>query len=140
MSEEVPSENTERSVSMLLLSRGKIGRRGYALWIAAVILCVALALGAFSSAMNPTGGGEPGLAVPLILIAIWLHICLVAARLRDAGYSAWWTIVPVIAPFVLVIFLTEYLEVSTAAWVVLAAGLFVCYVGPVFLPSRAKVS
>lgn len=125
------------TVGRILAARGRAGRGMYLIGVAAVIVCVALAFGALASAMNPTGsGGAPLLAVPLLLIALWLHICIATARLRDAHLSPWWSLVLIVAPFAMAGLLAEFLEVSIPARVALVAGLLICYAGPALLPHR----
>lgn len=138
MDDGVASEPAPSNISRLLLCKGRTGRLGYFLGLIVVIVCVIAALAFFAAVMNPTGGGAPGLAIPMILIALWLHVCICVARLRDAGISPWWSVLLVLGPFALVALLVEYLEVLEGAWVLLGVGLFVCYAGPIFLRTRTS--
>jgi uncharacterized membrane protein YhaH (DUF805 family) len=84
----IAEENRIDPVTALFGFRGRIGRRGYWIGIAVMIGLMVAALLFAAAAMNPTGGGAPLLAIPVFLMALWVHAAITVKRLRDMGYSA----------------------------------------------------
>lgn len=73
--------------SVLFRLGGGIGRGRYWIGIAVAIILMAAALGFAATAMSPTGGGAPLMAIPCFLTALWVHAAVTIKRLRDMGYS-----------------------------------------------------
>lgn len=114
----------------VLAFQGVLGKGKYFLGLFGALLIVVVAFGFFATAMNPTGGGAPMLGFPILLIYIYIHAAIVAARLRDAGRPASLTFLFLIAPFVWFGAVVELMEASEAAWFVAGAGFLAIYIVP----------
>lgn len=117
------------AVGAILAFRGFIGRGRYFAGIAIALGILLVAMAFAASAMNPTGGGAPLLAIPLILFYLWTHTALLVARLRDAGRSLWLAPLFFVGVIVWFWFAVELIE-TDLGWIVGVAGLFVLYVVP----------
>lgn len=123
------------SIGAILSFRGIIDRGRYFAGISIALGVLLLAMVFAASAMNPTGGGAPLLAIPLILGYFWIHAGLVIARLRDAGRSAWFApllLAGAVAWFWIAVELIE----TDLGWIVGLAGFFLFYIVPGLLRRR----
>jgi uncharacterized membrane protein YhaH (DUF805 family) len=127
------------SVWMVLGFQGVLGKGKYFLGLCGALLIVVVAFGFFATAMNPTGGGAPLLGFPILLIYVYIHAAIVAARLRDSGRSPWLTILFLIAPFVWFGAVIEFTEASEAAWFVAIAGFLAIYIAPGLMRRKDEV-
>lgn len=118
------------SLAAVLAFRGTIGKGKYFLGLAVALGFVVLAFGFFAAAMNPTGGGAPLFGFPILLIYVYIHAAILAARLRDTGRSPWLSILFLIGPFVWLGAVVELMAASDAAWFVAIAGFLVLYALP----------
>ena len=113
--------------------QGRIGRGQYWIGIAIAFGILVLAFGAFATAMNPTGGGAPFLAIPLLGGFFWIHSLVTIKRLRDAGFPGWHYVLYGIGPFVWLALTVELIEYIG---VIIAIGLAAFFVIPGLFPSR----
>lgn len=115
--------------------RGRIGRAKY--WLA-LLISLAVAFGALilaAAVMNPTGsGGAPVfLAIPLLILFIWIFSTAVVKRLRDAGWPWWGQVAFAAAPVPWVFATLEFIEYIGF---LIAAGLIALFVVPGIVPSK----
>ncbi len=136
-SNESPAE-AEGPISKLLTFRGSVGQGGYFLGLIAEIGILLVGVMALAALNNPTGagGGVVVLAVVFPLIALYLHFCLVTARLRDAGVArpVLLGIFVALLPF---IWLGLTFELIERLWLVVLIGFVALYFGPVLSKSKA---
>lgn len=67
--------------------RGRIGPRAYWIAIGCAFLCLVAAMAFAAALMSPTGAGAGGaiLAIPLLVLFVWIMAAAMAQRLRDAS-------------------------------------------------------
>jgi uncharacterized membrane protein YhaH (DUF805 family) len=120
----------------LVIFRGSIGRVKYLLGLLAEFAILFLGLASLAGLNNPTGGGSFFGAAFFPLIALYVHMCLVIARFRDAGspHPVPAGIIVAILPFAWVVGFLEYIE---SLWALILFGFVVLYFGPAFPKSKA---
>ena len=94
MTEPGPTDQETPFPLYLFRFTGRLRPAQYFCCVAAAFaaLIAAFALGA--SAMAPTGGGGAAvLAIPLLIVFVWIMSAAIVQRLRDAGRSATWSLV-----------------------------------------------
>ena len=120
MTEAAPA--TSNPFSVIFGFRGRIGPAKYWIGFAVAFMVVLVGLGFAATAMNPTGGGAPILAIPLLLLFVWIYAAVTVKRLRDAGWPIW-------------VFAT--LEFIEYIGFVIALGIAVLFIVPGILPSKS---
>jgi uncharacterized membrane protein YhaH (DUF805 family) len=132
----VPDDRQEGWLSKLLTFRGRIGRGWFLAGLGVEFGILLIGLTALSGLTNPTGGGDPFIAIVFILIAIYVHLCLVTARLRDSGvaHPVPLGIIVSILPFAWILLTLELIE--PLGYVILA-GFLLMYFAPAFAKSKA---
>ncbi len=122
-------------LNILFGFRGRIGRGRYLVGLAIALTTLFLALASFAQAMNPTGpSGDAILAVPLVLVFLWIHLAITIKRFRDAGGSAWLGVLIGVGPIVWVVLTVELVEVAP---LLLPIGLLALFALPIFPPQRS---
>ena len=86
MNDAAASEARPSFGAVLFSFQGRIDRGRY--WLGLLVALGIFVLGAMfaASAMSPTGGGAPLLAIPAMLVFIWIYPAVTMKRLRDAGW------------------------------------------------------
>jgi uncharacterized membrane protein YhaH (DUF805 family) len=123
-------------VGRFLTLRATISQGWYLAGLGAEILILFVGIISLAGLNNPTGGGSLAGALIFPLLAIYIHVCLVAGRLRDAGasYPILLGIVVAALPFVLTYLLIEYIEYI---WILMLIAFFVPWLGPAFAKRKA---
>lgn len=138
MSKEGSDQAAEREgwISKLLTFRGRIGRGKYFLGLIGEVAILFVGLASLAGLNNPTGGGSFFGAVIFPLIAIYFHMCLVTARLRDAGSPnpVPAGIIVALLPFIWAALMIEWIE---SLWLLILLVFLLLYLGPVFPKSKA---
>jgi uncharacterized membrane protein YhaH (DUF805 family) len=88
--------------------QGRIGRGQYWIGLGICLIVLFAALTMLATAMKPTGGGAPFLAIPCMMLFFWIHSLFTIKRLRDMGWSGWYYLVFGIAPFALLALVLRY--------------------------------
>lgn len=116
--------------------RGRLSRGQYLAWLLGEVALLAVGFGALAGLNNPTGGGSAPLVIAFPLAALYLHFCLVTARLRDAGVAKPVPLGMIVAllPFVWLGLTFERVE---SLWPVVLAGFVLLYFGPALPSSKA---
>jgi uncharacterized membrane protein YhaH (DUF805 family) len=134
-----PAGESEGWLSKLLTFRGNIGRPVFFLGLLAefgILIVLVLALAAMN---NPTGTGSGVvlLAAVFPFLALYLHLCLVTARLRDVGvrYPVILGVIVGVLPFAWFGITLEFVE---RLWFLVLIVFIVLYAGPGFLKSKAS--
>jgi uncharacterized membrane protein YhaH (DUF805 family) len=127
------------SLTALWLFSGMLSRGRYFIWLGVALLLLVFAFGFAASVMNSTGGGEPFLAIPFFLTFVWLHICIVLARLRDAGRSLWLTLVFILGPVAWFALTIELIE-TPGGWILLLLGFVIFYIVPGLIRRRDETA
>ena len=125
-------------VRLLFGYRSRIGRGQYWIGVAIVLALAILALGFFATAMNPTGGGSPGLALPLMFFYLLIHSAVTIKRLRDTALSVWSYPVLAFGPFAWLWFSVENYSHIDAMWIVIVGGTLLFFIIPGVLPSKPQ--
>ena len=131
MTEAAPA--TSNPFSVIFGFRGRIGRAKYWIGFAVAFMVVLVGLGFAATAMNPTGGGAPILAIPLLLLFVWIYAAVTVKRLRDAGWPIWVGILWALAPAIWVFATLEFIEYIGF---LIAFGVAVLFIVPGILPSK----
>ena len=122
----------------LITFRGKISQGKYLLGLLGELGILFVGVMAVAGLNNPTGAGSGAvfLASVFPLIAIYFHMCLVTARMRDIGvaYPVPLGILVASLPFVWVYLTIEYIEYT---WLLILIGFVVLYFGPFIPKSKA---
>lgn len=138
MSTDGSDQASEREgwISKLLTFRGSVGQGKYFLVLIGEVAILFVGLLSLAGLNNPTGGGSFFGAVVFPLMAIYVHLCLVTARFRDAGspHPVPAGIIVGLLPFIWAALTVEYIE---SIWVLMLIGFVVLYFGPVFPKSKA---
>jgi uncharacterized membrane protein YhaH (DUF805 family) len=93
-----------------LTGRMHISRVWYFVGVCCEILILLVGVMAAAGLNNPTGGGSIFLAVIFPAIALWIHICLVIGRVRDAEGHWFLGLLLGVAPFAWIAVTLEYIE------------------------------
>jgi uncharacterized membrane protein YhaH (DUF805 family) len=117
MSEADRSEKTG-FVTALLGFTGRISRGQYFGGLAVAMLTLLCATMFAAGAMNPTGGGAPILALPLLAIFLWMIVALMIQRLREVGRPPALAMLLILA---LVLLIYPGLDIVEVAWPLLLA-------------------
>lgn len=128
------------SFGKLISFRGSLSRGKYLFWLLVELLLLALGMAGLAALNSPTGGPS---AAPLFIVfpfaALYLHFCLVPARLRDAGAKR-----PVLLglflgllPFIWLGLTFEFVE---RFWPVVLGGFLLLYAGPALAGGPASES
>jgi uncharacterized membrane protein YhaH (DUF805 family) len=120
-------------VSVLFSYMGGIGRIAYWLGLLVVVMLMFGALAAFASAMAPTGASDSGLAIPLLVLALWIFSALMIKRLRHAGFGGWQYLLFIGGPAVLIAGGIEFLELL---WPFILLGTLILIVVPGLYPGH----
>ncbi len=140
MSIESAGKQTEHAswFGRLISFRGRLGRAGFFLGLIAECGVLLVGIAALAALNNPTGagGGVVILAAIFPLLALYFHLCLVAARLRDAGvaHPVVLGIFVAILPFA---WLLLTLELIGLAWPIVLIGFLAFYFAPMLSKSQA---
>jgi uncharacterized membrane protein YhaH (DUF805 family) len=143
MSAEGNSQTPEQEgrISKLLTFRGTAGQGEYLLGLIVefgILICLVMVLAALN---NPTGagGGVVILAAIFPFLALYLHLCLVVARLRHVGvaHPVLLGIIVAILPFLWFGLSFEFVE---RLWFLVLIVFLALYVGPAFIKSKAAVA
>ena len=120
----------------VLTLRGDLGQGYFFLGLIVEVALLFVGIAALAGLNNPTGGGNIFIAMIFPLLAVCLHVCLVVARLRNAGaaYPVPLGVLVAVLPFAWVYLLIEYIEYL---WVLMLAGFVVLYFGPIFPKTKA---
>lgn len=140
MSTEGPAEAAaqESWLAKLLTFRGSAGQGQFFLGLIAEIGILLIGVMALAALNNPTGAGSPVafFAVVFPFLALVFHMCLVTARMRDAGvaHPVLLGIFAAILPFVWLLLTLELIE---TIWFVILIGFVALYFGPMLPKSKA---
>jgi len=125
----------ESLLPLLFSFRGRIARGRYWIGVTAAIGLGLLTLGLASTAMNPTGGGGAAiLAIPLLLLFVWIFLAVATKRMRDAGLPRGLSPLYALAPLLWVATTLEFIE---KLGLLVALVLIVLILLPGILPTRA---
>jgi uncharacterized membrane protein YhaH (DUF805 family) len=128
--------NEAGAVGRFLALRATISPGWYFAGLGGELMILFVGLMSLAGLNNPTGGGSLAGAFIFPFIAIYLHVCLAAGRLRDAGaaYPIPLGIIVAALPFVITFLLIEYIEY---VWPLMLIGFLGPWLGPVFLKRKA---
>jgi len=137
--DQTPQDTFVQAVStgfnVLFSYMGGIGRIAYWLGLLVVVVLLFGALAAFASAMAPTGASDSGVAIPLIVLALWIFSALMIKRLRHAGFGGWQYLLFAGGPIVLIAGGLEFLEML---WPLILLGLMILIAVPGLYAGPAK--
>lgn len=104
--------------------RGRIGRGKYWIGVLLSVVIFFVGVGFFASVMNPTGSGSSAvLAIPVLLVFLWVYSAVTVKRLRDAGWPLWALIVyPLVVPL-WIVGMMEFIEVAGLIYGIVAVLL-----------------
>ncbi len=135
-SEDDRIANEAGAIGKFLTLRGNVSQGWYFAGLGGEFVILVLGMMSLAGLNNPSGGGSLAGALFFPLIAILLHICLVAGRMRDAGfpYPVPLGIIVAILPFGWLYLTVEYIEYI---WPIILIGFFALYLGPIFAKRKA---
>lgn len=124
------------AIGSILLFQGAASRNQYLLWLGAELIVLLGGIAALAGLNNPTGGGSAPIAIIFPLAALYMHLCIVTARLRDTGvaHPVLLGIPMALFPFVWLGATAEFIE---RAWPVILVGFALLYFGPALPKSKA---
>lgn len=127
------------AVGKFLALRSTVSQGWYLAGLGGEILILFVGVMSLAGLNNPTGGGSLAGALIFPILAIYLHLCLVAGRLRDAGAAQPVILGIIVAalPFVFTFLLIEYIEYL---WPLMLIAFFVPWLGPVFAKRKAAAA
>lgn len=140
MGESGANQATAQSgwIGKLLTFRGRIGRKEFVLGLAAEIGALLAGMYALAALNNPTGSGGGAIVIAIIfpLTAIYFHLCLAVARLRDAGAAkpVPLGIIVAVLPFLWAALTFELIEYL---WPLIFAVFLLLYFGPAISKTQA---
>lgn len=107
----VPHPATGNNAVQLLFGyRGRIGRSKYWIGLAVALISLLLALVLAGQAMSTTGGRSGVLlAVPFLLLFVWIQAAVTTKRLRDAGLRGLSYLAFVALPFIAIAVAIEFI-------------------------------
>ena len=135
MSEPATPQQSTDMIGALFGFKGRIGRRRFAIGLLCAFATLVLAMMLAASAMNPTGGGAPLLAIPLLALFSWMLLALSVQRLRDAGRPPVFVVLQLL---LLSFVIYPGLEVIDTLWPLLIVGAAIALTLPAFFPSAAQ--
>jgi uncharacterized membrane protein YhaH (DUF805 family) len=133
--EDARVQQEAANIGRFLSCRSLISPGWYFAGIGGEIVILVLGVMAAAGLNNPTGGGDIFVAMIFPLIALWIHLCLVIGRLRDAGQHWFLGLLLAIAPYAWIAVTLEYIEYIG---LIMAIVFIALYLLPALIPKKAK--